>query len=75
MRIQTINVITIYNGVLDGIISFVNDEAGIKEAKACFSEKLKDTGYVLDDEDIEAIIKTGYFDSPKIDLYLTVSEI
>ena len=70
MKIKSINVITMFNGVVDSMDSFTDDEAGNKEAEACFADNIKDTGYEMDDEDIQACIEEGYFDCPKNEILL-----
>ena len=65
---QVLNVISIHNGLVDTIHSFVvhnHDEHPnpvVEEAEKTFEEQIRQHGFDITDEDIEAAIENGSWD-------------
>jgi hypothetical protein len=75
MKLNTVNVVVMFDGILHTIESFTDDEAGNKEAEELLISKIRDQKVELDNEDIQVILEDGYFDMPHYDFYLIHSRL
>jgi hypothetical protein len=70
MKLNTVNVVVIFDGILHTVESFTDDADGNKEAEELLISKIRDEQVELDNEDIQVILNQGYFDMPYYDFYL-----
>ena len=74
MKLQTVNVIEMFSGILDSIHSFTDDIAGNKEAEYFFANKLKDYNFVgMSPYELSEVLSDGHFECGKFELFLTHS--
>lgn len=73
MKLQTVNVIEMFSGILDSIHSFTDDETGNKEAEYFFANKLKDNNFSMSPDELSDVLNDGHFECGKFELLLTHS--
>lgn len=69
MKLNTVNVIEYRDDAVFAAHSFTDDEIGNKEAEELFSKCAKDNGAA--DEDLEACIEDGWYESGTYQVFLT----
>jgi hypothetical protein len=58
-KVDTVNVISMFGGIVDSIVSFSDDTEGNKEADELFTSKLKEHD-ITDEADITACLDNGH---------------
>jgi hypothetical protein len=60
-KLATVNLITLFGGIVDSIISFPDNKRGNKEVEKLFTTKLEEHG-ITDEEEISDAIDNGHYE-------------
>jgi hypothetical protein len=60
-KIATVNVVTLFGGIVDNIVSFSDNKRGNRAAEKLFTTKLEEHG-LTDEEDVSDAIENGHYE-------------
>jgi hypothetical protein len=72
MKLSTVNVTEYYNGTINGVHAYTDDDAGNREAEAQFISIAK--GFGMSEEDTDDALEEGLYENGDYQVFLTHSE-
>ena len=61
-KLATVNLITLFGGIINSIVSYSDTKAGNKAVETLFTEKLQEEHGITDEEEISDAIDNGHYE-------------